>query len=110
MDLQPYHYVPDVTTLLGDAPEDSIISRSLFRGAGVTATLFSFAPGQELTEHTAAFPAILHFLEGEGTLTLGGESMEIRPGAWVYMTANLAHSIVATSPLRMLLLLLRPEG
>lgn len=110
MDQQPYHFVPDLTTLLGDAPEDSIISRSLLRGAGVTATVFSFAPGQELSEHTATFPAIIHFLSGEGTLTLAGETMDVRPGAWVYMTANLAHSIVATTPLRMLLLLLRPEG
>ena len=110
MDQQPYHFIPDLTALLGDAPEDSIISRSLMRGAGVTATVFSFAAGQELSEHTATFPAIIHFLGGEGTLTLAGESMDVRPGAWVYMTANLAHSIVATTPLRMLLLLLRPEG
>lgn len=110
MDDLPYHFVPDVITLLGDAPEDSIISRSLFRGKGVTATVFSFAPGQELTEHTAAFPAVLHILRGEGTLTLAGETMAVRPGAWVYMPANLAHSIVAETPLQMLLLLLRPEG
>jgi quercetin dioxygenase-like cupin family protein len=106
----PFHFIPDLNNLLGDAPEESIISRSLFRGAGVTATLFSFAPGQELSEHTAAFPAVLHFLTGEGTLTLGGQTMSIEPDTWVYMAANLAHSIVAATPVQMLLLLLRSEG
>jgi quercetin dioxygenase-like cupin family protein len=107
---QPYHFVPDLTSLLGGAPEDSIVSRSLFRANGVTATLFSFAEGEELSEHTASFPAILHFLKGEGALSLGGETMAVVPGSWVYMTANLPHSIVASTPLQMLLLLLRPEG
>ena len=104
------HFVADVATVLADAPEQSIVSRSLFRGAGVTATLFSFAEGEELTEHTAAFPAILHFLSGEGTLTLGGETQTVARNSWVYMPAQLPHSVVATSALRMLLLLLRPEG
>lgn len=110
MSEQSFHVVADVAAVLEEAPEKSIVSRSLFRGAGVTATLFSFAEGEELTEHTAAFPAILHFLSGEGTLTLGGETQTVAPNSWVYMPAQLPHSIVATAALRMLLLLLRPEG
>lgn len=109
MNDQRYHFISDLNALLEEAPEKSIISRSLLRSEGVTATLFSFAEGEELTEHTAAFPAILHFLRGEGTLTLGEETMVIAPHAWVYMPAQLPHSIVASSPLQMLLLLLRPE-
>jgi quercetin dioxygenase-like cupin family protein len=109
MSNQTFHFIADVAAILDEAPERSIVSRSLFRSAGVTATLFSFAEGEELTEHTAAFPAILHFLSGEGMLTLEGETKSVAPNTWVYMPAQLPHSIVATSDLRMLLLLLRPE-
>ncbi len=106
---QNFHFVADTAAILDEAPDASIVSRSLFRGAGVTATLFSFAEGEELSEHTAAFPAVLHFLSGEGELTLAGESRTVAANSWVYMPAQLPHSVVATSPLQMLLLLLRPE-
>ena len=68
--------------------------------------LFGFAEGQELSEHTAAKPAILHFLSGEAQLTLGEDILEARPGTWVHMPAHLPHSVLAQTPVVMLLLLL----
>jgi quercetin dioxygenase-like cupin family protein len=73
----------------------------------VKAVLFGFAPGQELSEHTAAAPAILHFVRGEARLTLGGDVTEARAGAWVHMPAQLPHSVFARTPVVMLLLLLK---
>ncbi|HSR46792.1 MAG TPA: cupin domain-containing protein [Anaerolineales bacterium] len=96
----------DLVSLLPPIPADSIISRSVPAGPGVRATLFGFALGQELTEHTASRPAILHFLQGRARLTLGGEEKQARPGAWAYLPANLPHSIYAEEPVVMLLLLL----
>lgn len=92
--------------LMTEIPPDSIISRTIFSGPGIKAVLFGFAAGQELSEHTAAKPAVLHFLEGEADLTLGDEALQARPGTWVHMEANLAHSIQARTEVRMLLLLL----
>ena len=65
---------------LAAAPAESIVSRSLYGDDQVKAVLFSFAPGQELSEHTAATPAILHILQGEAELTLGGEQRAAGPG------------------------------
>jgi len=98
-----FFQIPD---LLPGVPPDSILSRTIFSGDGVTAVLFSFAPGTELSEHTAAKPAILHFLEGEAQLTLGTDPHPARPGTWVHMPAGLPHSVKAASAVRMLLLLL----
>ena len=89
-----------------DVPPDSILSRTVFTSPALKAVLFEFAPGTELSEHTAARPAILHFLAGEAELTLGEDTSQALPGAWVLMPANLAHSIRAQTPVRMLLYLL----
>jgi quercetin dioxygenase-like cupin family protein len=52
-------------------------------------------------------PAILHFLQGEATLTLGEETVEGQPGRWIHMPPNLKHSVKTKSPVVMLLLLLK---
>ncbi len=71
------------------------------------AVLFGFAAGQELSEHTASSPAVIHILRGEAQLTLGGKVCEACEGAWVHMPAQLPHSVQAKTPLVMLLLLVK---
>ena len=97
----------DLSSLLAAAPADSIVSRTVFGGDHVQATLFAFAPGQELSEHTASRPAILHVLKGEAQLTLGQETSQAGPGTWAYMPAHLPHSVRAETELSLLLLLLK---
>jgi quercetin dioxygenase-like cupin family protein len=89
------------------APAESIVSRTLYGDEQVKAVLFTFAPGQELSEHTASTPAILHLLQGEAELTLGGQAQTAGPGTWVHMPARLPHALVARTEVTMLLLLLR---
>jgi quercetin dioxygenase-like cupin family protein len=99
-------YIADLAALLGDIAAESIISRKILKNDEVHATLFGFAAGQELTEHTASRPAMLHFLSGRGTITLGAESHPAGAGTFVYMPAHLPHSIIAETELQMLLVLL----
>ncbi len=99
-------FTPNLQELLGDAPVDSIVSRTFLRAGQNKAILFAFAPGQELSEHTASVPAILHILQGKARLTLGDQTHEAGPGSWAYMPANLPHSIFAHQPVTMLLLML----
>lgn len=98
--------VIDLGTLLADIPPDTIISRTVFGNDQLKGTIFGFAPGEELSEHTAARPAILHFLSGQAELTVGDQNLIAQPGTWVYMPAHLPHSIAAITPTTMLLLLL----
>lgn len=90
-----------------DPPEDGILTRTLFNDDAVKAVIFGFGQGEELSEHTASMPAILHFISGEATLTLGDDKVEAQPGTWVHMTANLKHSVQTKTPVVMLLLLLK---
>jgi quercetin dioxygenase-like cupin family protein len=95
---------------LGDEvspPTDGTLSRTIHQDASLKAVLFGFAAGQELSEHTASTPAIMHFLSGEADVTLGADRIEAAPGAWFHMPAQMPHSIYAKTPVVMLLLLLK---
>lgn len=102
-----YAYFPDLSGMFPDIPPDSIVSRTFHSEGQVKAILFGFAAGQELSEHTASQTAILHFLQGEADLTLGEDSMEAQAGTWVQMPPQLPHSVVAKTPVVMLLLLVK---
>ncbi len=102
-----YHFQPDLTKAIPEIPSDSILSRTFFQDEHFKAILFGFAPGQELSQHTASVPAIIHILSGEARLTLGEDSYEAQAGAWVHMPANLPHSLLARTPVSMLLLMLK---
>jgi len=90
-----------------DVSGDSTVSKTLYQDDRLKTVLFGFAPGQELSEHTASMPAIMHFLSGEARVTLGAEAIDARAGTWVHMPAALPHSIAAKTEVRMLLLLLK---
>lgn len=102
-----YTYIADLQDKIEKISEDSIISRTLFSDDNIKGVLFGFDAGQELSEHTAATPAIIHILSGKGRLTLGEDIMDAKPGTWVHMQPHLAHSLLAETPLTMLLLLIR---
>jgi quercetin dioxygenase-like cupin family protein len=95
-----------VTNLLTEVPDESIISRTIYKDQQLNAVLFAFAAGQSLSEHTAAASAIIHVLSGEGVIRLNGETYDVLPGTWIHMQARLPHSIVAKTPLKMLLIML----
>ena len=88
-------------------PEDGTLTRTIHEDASCKAILFGFSAGQELSEHTASMPAILHFLSGRATVTLGAETSQAGPGCWVHMAAQLPHAIRAEEPTVMLLTLLK---
>ena len=100
-----YHFVDNLNTQIPDLQPDSIISRTIYADEQMKVILFAFAPGQELSEHTASVAATLHFLEGEAHLTLGQDAHEAEPGTWVHMPARLPHSVYAKSELKMLLIM-----
>ena len=90
-----------------EPPIGGIISRTLFNDDRLKAVVFGFGTGQELSEHTASMPAIMHFLEGDATVTLGSDHLEAGEGTWIQMLAGMRHAIQARTPTIMLLLLLK---
>ena len=107
---QTPHYIADLKGLIDSFPPDSILSRTVFQDQGLKVILFGFQPGQELSEHTASVPAILHFLSGQAELVLGQERHTAGPGTWVQLPANLPHSIQASEETLMLLTMITQGG
>ena len=89
-------------------PTHGIASRVLARTAAGNITLFAFDAGEELSEHTAPFDALVLTLEGSLTLTIGGRDVQTTPQTIVLMPANVPHAVHATEAAHMLLIML-PE-
>ena len=101
-----YTHIADLAKEV-EPPDDGILTRTLFNDDDVKAVIFGFGQAEELSEHTASMPAILHFIQGEATLTLGDETVEAQPGTWIHMAPNLKHSVKTKTQVVMLLLLLK---
>jgi len=102
-----YFFSESLANEIPELPQQSIVSRTIFQDEQLKVILFGFAEGQELSEHTASVPAMIHILEGQARLSLGKDSFDVGLGAWAHMPANLSHSIFAKSPVKMLLIMLR---
>lgn len=92
---------------LQQVAEQGIVSRVLVENEHHKIVHFTFAPGQELSEHTASVPAVIQILDGEGAVRLGGEDHRAHRGMLFYMTAGLRHAIHADGTLTMLLTMFR---
>lgn len=95
-----------------EIPADGTLSKVLYRDERIRMVAFGFDAGQELTEHTAGSAAIVQVITGRIMLTLDGHTLDVGPGAWVHMSAGLAHSLVAAEPTLMLLTMIKnpPAG
>ena len=67
-----------------------IASRVLARTAAGNITLFAFDAGEELSEHTAPFDALVLTLSGALVLTIGGREVRTTPQSIVLMPAKVA--------------------
>lgn len=96
----------DLNGLVG-YQDGSVVSRTLIDKPAGTVTLFSFAAGQGLSEHTAPFDAMVTVLDGEAEVTIDGEPRTVRHGEMIIMPAGHPHSLRAERPFKMLLVMVR---
>jgi len=93
-----------------DTPADGIVSRTIHDDEDIRVVLFSFAIGQQLSDHTAAVPVTIQVVDGEARIGIGGEQLEGRQGTWLHLPADTPHSVFASTPLTLLLTLLKRHG
>ena len=104
--IAPATIYADLAREVDVAPEQTV-SKTLYQDDHVKVVLFGFGAGQELSEHTASVPAMLHFLGGDAIVSLGTDTLEAKEGTFVHMPAHLPHAITAVSDTRMLLVMLK---
>jgi quercetin dioxygenase-like cupin family protein len=98
-----FQFISDLASAV-EPPAVGITSKTLFNDEKLKAVIFGFAAGEELSAHTASTAAVMHFLAGQADVVLGDEKHRAIAGTWIHMQP---HSILATEPTRMLLLLLK---
>ena len=99
-----YTFIHEVAKQV-EIPANGILSRTAAEDQKVKIILFGFDTGQELSAHTAPFPAVLYFVKGEARLKLGEDTVEAGPGTLVHMPAQLPHGVLAKTPVVMVLVL-----
>ena len=60
--------------------EGAVVSRTLINQKTGTVTLFAFDAGQELSEHTAPYDALVQVLDGETEITIAGQPYHLQGG------------------------------
>ena len=87
--------------------DGSVVSRQITKADAGNVTLFAFDTGQELSEHTAPFDALVHVLEGEAEIRISGKAYELKAGDAIIMPADEPHAVRATTRFKMLLTMIR---
>lgn len=92
---------------LANYQSGSVVSRILVRRDKGNVTLFAFDEGQELSEHTAPFDALVYVLEGTTEIRIAGQPFSLSAGDVILMPANKPHAVRAVSRFKMLLTMIR---
>ena len=90
-----------------DYASGGVVSKQITKSPAGNVTLFSFDEGQGLTEHTAAFDAMVQILDGEAEVTIDGTPQLVKKGESIVMPANHPHALHAVMPFKMLLTMIK---
>ena len=85
----------------------AIVSRIVLKRDAGSVTLFAFDAGQELSEHTTPYDALLQVVDGEAAITVAGRSYRVATGETILMPARQPHALQAVSRFKMLLTMIR---
>jgi quercetin dioxygenase-like cupin family protein len=90
-----------------DYSADSIVSKTILDKSAGTITLFAFDKGQQLSEHTTPYDAVVQVLDGNCLLTIDGQTRQVAAGEIIIMPGNVPHSVTAREKFKMLLTMIR---
>jgi len=92
---------------LVDYQTGSIVSREIISQKTGTVTIFAFDEGQQLSEHTAPFDALVLGVDGEAEVIISGQTQRVQKGEMIIMPANQPHALKALRKFKMILVMIR---
>lgn len=90
--------------------QGSVVSRVLFRDEAGVVTLFAFAEGEGLSEHSTPHEATVLVLEGRVRIDVGGTTHDVSEGEMLHLPASVPHALRGGEPFKMLLTLFKRAG
>jgi quercetin dioxygenase-like cupin family protein len=106
MSTTPKSEILDLSSLV-DYQAGAVVSRQITKTEAGNVTLFAFDEGQELSEHTAPFDALVHVLDGEAEIKISGKPFLLKAGEAIIMPADEPHAVRAVKKIKMLLTMIR---
>jgi quercetin dioxygenase-like cupin family protein len=90
-----------------DYADGAIVSKTILKKETGNISLFAFAKGEALSEHTAPFDALIQVVDGKGEIVIGGESFILKSGQTIIMPANIPHAMKAVERFKMVLTMIK---
>jgi quercetin dioxygenase-like cupin family protein len=87
--------------------DGAVVSRIIIKRETGNVTLFAFDAGQELTEHTSPYDALVQVVDGDAVITIAGRPHHLRAGDMILMPAHQPHALKAVSRFKLLLTMIR---
>lgn len=85
----------------------TVVSRTILKKPSGTVTAFAFEQGEGLSEHTAAFDALVLMIEGESEVSVAGVSQRLSTGDLLRLPAGRPHALQAVTRFKMLLIMVK---
>ena len=106
MSTAPKSEILNVTSL-AEYQTGAVVSRQITKAEGGNVTLFAFDEGQELSEHTTPFDALVQVLDGEVEIKISGKPFLLKAGESILMPADHPHALKAVKKFKMLLTMIK---
>jgi quercetin dioxygenase-like cupin family protein len=87
--------------------DGGIVSKTVLKKQTGNISLFSFAKGEALSEHTAPFDAMITVVDGKGEIIIGGKPFILNAGQNIIMPANVPHAVNAIEKFKMVLTMIK---
>lgn len=87
----------------------TVVSRAVLKKETGNVTLFAFDKGEGLSEHTAPFDAMVHILDGQAEIRIGGIPHILKAGEAIIMPANISHALRAIERFKMMLIMIKEK-
>lgn len=89
--------------------EGAIVSRKLATAGGGNISVFAFAAGEELSEHTTPHTALVQVLDGEAEIRIAQESFRVESGESIVLPPGVPHAVRAHVAFKMALTMLKAQ-
>ena len=90
-----------------DYSPGAIVSKTVLKKQTGNISLFAFDKGEALSEHTAAYDAMIQVVDGRGEVLIGGKSYFLVTGESIIMPANIPHAVRAVERFKMVLTMIK---
>lgn len=85
----------------------AVVSKHVLKKESGNISLFAFAEGEGLSEHTAPFDAVVHVVDGRAEVRIDGVPYELHAGQSIIMPAGIPHALHAPQAFKMVLTMIK---